>query len=124
PIGVLLSPFGLVLAMTGVLELLIGVRWAHRLTATLADAAWVAGLECELTWIAISSGASPVDAMRRVVDHADAAGAEWVRFAEFRRDGTVSRLLSAAAQAGTPAGTLLLAEADAARARAMTELET
>ena len=124
PIGVFLSPIGAVIAVAGSALLALGVRWAHLLTARLADAAWVAGLECELTWIAISAGSSPADAMRRVVDHADAARAEWVRFAELRRNGAVSRVLRAAARAGTPAGALLLAEADAARARAMTELET
>jgi tight adherence protein B len=124
PIGVLMTPLGAVLAVMGLALLCLGVRWANLLTARLADAAWVSGLECELCWVALSGGATPTEALRRVADSAEAFGAHWVQLSELRRDGAPYRVLTASMQVGTPVGPMLLAESDAARARAMTRLES
>lgn len=123
PIPVLLSPAGAVLAVFGAVLLFAGVRWANRLTDQLAEAEWVSGLECELCWIGLSGGAAPVEALRRVVDGVDRARARWVRLSAMTRDGVVHTVLDAAAALGTPAGPMLLAEAESVRTRAFAELE-
>lgn len=71
PIGVLLTPIGAMIACLGGGLLLIGVRWAATLARQLADAEWVAGLECELSWIALSGGSAPQLAIRSVADQID-----------------------------------------------------
>ena len=123
PIAVMLSPAGAVLGVLGGVLLLVGVRWAKLLTDRLAAAEWVSGLECELCWIALSGGASQQAALRDVADRADAFAVTWVRLGTLRRDGAVQQVLRAATAHGTPAGSMLLVEAAAARARTMAELE-
>lgn len=123
PIEVLLSPIGAMLGVTGGLLLLAGVHWAKKLTDRLAAAEWVAGLECELCWIALSGGASPQLALRRVADQVDRIRVEWVRLSALRRDGAVQGVLQAAAAHGTSAGSMLLAEATGARSRVLASLE-
>lgn len=71
PIGVLLTPFGALIALAGAVLLVSGVCWATALATQLAAAEWVAGLECELSWIALSGGAAPQIAIRRVADQID-----------------------------------------------------
>ena len=123
PLAVLLSPAGAAIAVLGVALLFAGVRWAKLLTDRLAAAEWVAGLEYELCWIALSGGASPQSALRSVADRIDAFGAQWVRLSALRGDGKVQSVLRAASAHGTPAGPMLLAEATAARAQALADLE-
>lgn len=123
PLGVLLSAAGAVLAAVGGLLLLLGVRWANFLTARLAAAEWVAGVECELCWVALSGGASQQVALRRVADEVDRFGVDWVRLSVLRSDGSVAEVLQLATAHGTPAGPMLLSEASAARMRALSELE-
>lgn len=123
PVGVLLSPLGAMLAVLGGGLLALGVWWARRLTETLASAECIAGLECELTWVALSGGAAPSVALRRVADCADASGAEWVTLSALSRGAVVRRVLDAASNLGTSAGQMLLAEAQSARAKAQAELE-
>lgn len=71
PVGVLLTPLGALIALLGATLLLSGVSWATALAKQLAAAEWVAGLECELCWIALSGGAAPQIAIRRVADQID-----------------------------------------------------
>ncbi len=123
PIAVMLSPAGAVLGALGGVLLLVGVRWAKVLADRLAAAEWVSGLECELCWIALSGGAAQHAALRNVADRADAFAVAWVRLGALRRDGAVQQVLRAATAHGTPAGSMLLAEAAAARARTLAELE-
>lgn len=123
PFEVMLSPFGAMLAAVGCGLLGVGVQWARWLTNRLANAEWVAGLECELTWVALAGGGAPGPALRRVADCVDLAEARWVRLSSLCRDGTVRTVLAAAANLGTAAGPMLLAEAHGARARALAELE-
>lgn len=123
PMAVMLTPLGLLLLVLGGCLLTAGYLWAARLTARLARLDVVAGLECEFTWIALSGGAPPSEALRRVADHADRAGAEWVRLDRLRRDGPVQTVFSAAAALGSPVGPLLLAEAESERSRAQARLE-
>lgn len=123
PLGILLSPAGVLLGVTGGVLLSFGVWWATKLTQRLADADWIAGFEFELCWVSLSGGATHSDALRRVIDSVDEAGAHWVRLAELRRDGAVQQALKSAAALGTPVGPALLAEADAARQVALAELE-
>ncbi len=123
PLSVVLSPAGALLGVVGGALLVIGMYWAKRLTDRLAATAWVSGIECELSWIALSGGASQREATRRVVDAVDGFGVEWVRLSSMRSDGVVHTVLRAAAAHGTPAGPMLLAEASAARARTLAELE-
>lgn len=123
PLVVLLSPAGAVLAVTGGVLLICGVRWAKALTDRLASAEWVSGLECELCWIALSGGASQQDSLRRVVDVVDRFGVGWVKFSALGNDGNVGGVLRVATAHGTPAGPMLLSEGNAARVRTLTELE-
>lgn len=123
PLGILLSSAGLVLAVVGGVLLLLGVRWAQMLTNRLASAEWVSGLEYELSWIALSGGASHAIALRRVVDVVDQFGVDWVKLSGMRSDGGVAEVLQLASEHGTPAGPMLLAEANAARVRTLAELE-
>lgn len=123
PLVVLLSPGGMALAVSGVALLLLGARWASRLAERMAKTEWVAGLECELCWIALSAGATPNEALRRVADAVSDNRAEWVRLSTLTRDGAVHSVLRTSTAFGTPAGPLLLSEATAARSRAIASLE-
>ncbi len=123
PVGVLLTPVGAIVAAAGGALLYAGVRWAGALAARLAEAEWVAGLECEMTWIALSGGAPPQFAIRRVADQVDRLGVAWVRLAALGQRGPVQETLRIAAAHGTPAGPMLLAAATAERARVLSELE-
>lgn len=123
PVAVMLTPLGLLLLVLGGCLLAGGYLWASHLTARLARLDVVAGLECEFAWIALSGGAPPGVALRSVADHADRAGAEWVRLDRLRRDGPVQTVFAAAAALGSPVGPLLLAEAESERSRAQAELE-
>lgn len=123
PFPVLLTPFGAILVLSGFGLLGAGIAWAAAQTATVERADRVEGWACELAWIALGGGLPPPVALRAVAEAADAAGADWVRLGELRRDGAVAAVLAVAAGTGAPAGALLLAEAAAARARAQAELE-
>lgn len=123
PLAVLLSLAGAVIATVGGVLLLLGVYWAKTLTDRLASAEWVSGLECELCWIALYGGASQQRALRRVVDAIDQFGVSWVKLSSMRSEGTVHGVLRVATAHGTPAGPMLLAEANAARVRTLTGLE-
>lgn len=123
PLPVLVSPFGVLLLLSGTALLLLGMCWARWLVARLAAVDCVVGLECELLGIALAGGASPAAAVRALADRADAAGAAWVRLDELRRDGPVFAILDLATEHGTPTVPLLRAEAEAQRARALSELE-
>ncbi|MGK0722111.1 type II secretion system F family protein [Leucobacter sp. W1478] len=123
PLPVLLSPSGAILIALGLVLLALGVWWARAIVTRLERVDYVAGLECELAWIALGGGVPPGVALRRVADCADAASAEWVQLDRLRRDGPVVAVCSAAATLGTPVGPLLLAEAEAARGRAQSDLE-
>lgn len=107
----------------GVTLLALGVRWAGALTRRLADADWVAGWEFELAAIAVSGGGPPGAALRRVVDCADRARAEWVPLEALLPGGEVSRVFDQAAELGTALGPTLLREAAARREAAHHELE-
>ncbi len=123
PLSVLITPAGAILCVLGIGLLSMGALWASRLTQRLARMDSVAGLECEFAWIAISGGVPPNHALRLVADHASAARADWVRLARLRKDGPVWTVFATAAALGTPAGPLLLSEADSARAHVHAELE-
>lgn len=124
PLPVVLSPLGAILIFLGVGLLALGVKWARALTARLERVDCVAGLEYELVWIALGGGAPPEVALRRVADCADAARAEWVQLDRLRRDGPVAAVFAQSEAPGTPVGPLLLREAEAARARSQSDLES
>lgn len=123
PLAALVTPAGSCTVIVGCALLGAGVRWARLLADRLASAEWVSGLECELCWIALSGGAAPSDALRRLANGIDRFGLEWARLAELCSNGTVRAVLVRAASLGTPAGPMLLAEAEAARARSLAALE-
>ena len=123
PLAVLLSFAGAVIATVGGVLLFLGVYWAKALTDRLASAEWVSGLECELCWIALSGGASQQRALRRVVNVVDRFGVSWVKLSSMCSEGSAQGVLRVATAHGTPAGPMLLAEANAARVRTITELE-
>lgn len=124
PLPVVLSPLGAILVSLGVGLLVLGIRWARALTASLERVDCVAGLECELAWIALGGGSPPGVALRRVADCADAARAEWVQLDRLRRDGPVAAVFTQSEALGTPVGPMLLREAEDARARAQADLES
>lgn len=123
PFTVLMSPLGVVLGGCGAALLLIGVSWARALTDRLAQAEWVSGLECELSWIALSGGAAQQASVRHVADRVVEFSAEWIKLSTLSRGGAVRAVFRAATTHGTPAGPMLLAEANAARTRTLAELE-
>ncbi len=123
PLEALVTPAGSCAVIVGGALLGAGVQWARLLADRLASAEWVSGLECELCWITLSGGAAPRDALRRLADGIDCFELEWVRLAELRRRGTVRAVLARAASLGAPVGPMLLAEAEAARARSLAALE-
>ncbi|MGO1539565.1 MAG: type II secretion system F family protein [Leucobacter sp.] len=123
PVAVLLSPSGAVLLVVGLALLTLGVVWARAITRQVEQEDRVTGLEFELLAIALGGGAPPTLALRQVVDSADAAGAEWIRFDAFTRAGEVRRTIESAAGLGAPVGMLLLEEASASRVKAHADLQ-
>lgn len=123
PISVLVSPIGMVLAFVGVLLLALGMLWAQKLVAAAMQADRVAGWPHELCAIALAGGSTSREAVKTVADCVDAAGAEWVRLSELRRDGSVAAALATAQAIGSAAGLMLKSAAEAARGEMQAELE-
>lgn len=123
PLPVFLTPFGVVLLATGAALQAVGMRWTRVLTDRVAGRDRVAGLECELTWVALSGGAPPDLALRRVVDAVADARAEWITFDSLRAGRPLARGLDMAAAAGVPASALLIDTATELRAETQAEIE-
>lgn len=123
PIATMFHPAGISTVLIGCVLLLMGMRWARLLAARLASEEWVAGLECELLWVALAGGAAPAIALRRVADALDRFAPRWVKFSALGRNAGAQVVMRAAAALGTALGPMLLAEAEAARARSYAELE-
>jgi len=123
PVPVLLSPIGALLLAVGSALLVLGVVWARSLGRRVEGADRVAGLELELTWIALSGGAPPSEALVRVADCVSGLRATWVPFEAFTEGGRLRAVLATAAVIGVPVGPLLLEQAEAARAKSHAELE-
>ena len=124
PLPVFLTPFGAGLLVAGLTLQLTGIRWAHKLTARVESEDRVAGLECELMWIALSGGASPEAALPRVADAVSDHRAEWIEFRSLCRGQPLDRALREATRAGVPASSLLQSAASEERARVQAHLET
>ncbi len=123
PLPILFSFAGLLMTVFGGLLLALGVAWAARMTRSLEEDDRVAGLELELVWIVLGGGAPPSTARVRVADCVDRLDVDWVRFDDFCRGSLLDAVLERGAAVGAPLGPLLLEEASAARARALTDLE-
>lgn len=123
PLGVLISPGGLVMLVVGLLLLALGITWARSMTTRVERDDGIAGLEFTLCWVALGGGASANSALVRLADSADRTRAEWVPLTVLRRDRPLALTIAAAAELGAPIGTLLLEEAAARRAAAHSELE-
>ena len=123
PLGVLLTPFGAVLMVTGTMLEATGILWASRLARSVAAADRVTAIECELTWVAMQGGVPPQTARRWVAEAIDRAQTEWVTVEDLCDDSPLGRILEAAAAAGVPAGPLLLETSASARREAHAELE-
>lgn len=123
PFALFLTPFGVGLGLVGLGLLVLGVWWARQMTKQLEATVWVSGLECELVWVALAGGGSTSQALRSVVTTADRYRARWVRFSVLSPQGAVRSILQQAATLGSPAASMLLAEATAQRLQTMTEIE-
>lgn len=123
PLPVFLTPFGVGLLVTGAALHGIGLRWTGRLTRRVIAADRVAGLECELMWIALAGGAAPGAARLRVANAIDVARAEWIEFEGLRTGRALDRSMRAATEAGVPASGLLIEAAQEARASTQSALE-
>ena len=123
PIPVLFSVPGALIAAVGIGMLLVGVRWSSALHLRAAAADRVAGLSCELLWIALGGGAPPLEGCRRVVDATDRYAAEWVAFDDFRDRSPLRLTIAAAGAAGVPIRPLLIEQARAERIAVAGELE-
>lgn len=123
PLPVFITPFGVILLTGGLLMQIVGARWAGALTARVTDQDRVAGLECELMWIALAGGAPPQQALRRVADAVSDTGAEWIEFDSLRVGRPLTSALETAIAVGVPASALLLDAAGEIRARTHTQLE-
>lgn len=124
PIPVLVGPVGIALLVIGSGLLAAGIAWARALNHAVENRDRVAGLELELAWIAMSSGAAPSEAMLRVTDCVSDFGVTWVRFDDLCEGRALRSTLNAAQRVGVPSGPLLLEAASDVRARALAELES
>ncbi|SDQ18846.1 type II secretion system F family protein [Leucobacter chromiiresistens] len=123
PVPVLVGPAGAVIAAVGAGLLGVGVQWSRLLQRRAAREDAIAGLPSELLWVALGGGAPPAVAMRIVVDHVDAFGAEWVPFVGFCSGSPLLATVAAAESAGVPMRPLLLEQAVAERVAAAARLE-
>ncbi|MBN9612680.1 MAG: type II secretion system F family protein [Actinobacteria bacterium] len=123
PLLALAQPIGWVMLLSGVLLLAFGVCWAQVLAARLARADWVAGWEFELAVTALAGGGSMIAGLRRAVECADLARAEWIPLEAMGPGGEVSEALARAGRLGVPRAQLLLGEAEMHRDQAQAELE-
>ncbi|UTX53581.1 type II secretion system F family protein [Leucobacter aridicollis] len=123
PVPVFFSPVGALLLSIGVLLQVVGAKWTARLTAQVERQDRVAGLECELAWVALAGGAPPRLALRRVADAVSEARAEWVQLDSLRAGEPLARALAVATAAGVPASGLLLEVANDERAKTQAALE-
>lgn len=123
PLPVFLTPFGLVLLGSGCCLHLVGLRWIRRLTQRVVSADRVAGLECEMLWVALAGGGAPRGARLQLVDAVSASHAEWVTFESLRAGRALDVALQAAVEAGVPASGMLLEVAAESRAQTQSELE-
>lgn len=123
PLAALLNSTGAIIFVVGGALLGAGVQWARLLSDRLAAAELVSGLECELCWISLSGGAAPGEALLRLADAVDRYRLRWARLSALRRAGSVPPVLAASSALGTPSGPMLLAEAEASRARTLAHLE-
>lgn len=123
PFAVLLTGPGAALLCGGSALMGAGIAWTRALHRQAERADTVAGLECELLWVALGGGAAPAQARLRTADAVDALAAEWVPLERFCRGELLDTTLATAAGTGAALGPLLLAEAGAARLRAEAQLE-
>ncbi len=123
PVPVFFSPVGALLLSIGVLLQVVGAKWTARLTAQVERQDRVAGLECELAWVALAGGAPPRLALRRVADAVSEARAEWVQLDSLRAGEPLAHALAVATAAGVPASGLLLEVANDERAKTQAALE-
>lgn len=123
PIPVFFTPLGAVLLVVGVTLQALGMRWSARLMARVERQDRVAGLECELAWIALAGGAPPALALRRVADAVSEARAEWIPLDALRNGEPLARALRTATAAGVQASALLLDAAGELRAQTQAALE-
>lgn len=124
PTPVLFSPLGAGLILIGVLFLVAGVLWARAMTHRVQGADTVAGLACELVWIALGSGGAHATAVRQVVDAVNRFDVSWVPFDAFLQDSELARTLRRGHSLGLPIRAMLLQEAGDARARCEAALES
>lgn len=124
PLPILLTPLGGALLVLGLLLQLAGLVWVRRLVVTVAARDRVAGLECELVWIALCGGAPPGRAVVAAADAAADARAEWIALDAFCDDRPLAAALGEASAAGVPVGGMLIETAERLRAATRVELET
>ena len=124
PLPVLLSFGGAALIVSGLGLLWAGIAWARAMSRAAMREDRVAGLELELAWIALQGGAATGEALVRVADCVSRYRLSWVGYEALCAGGALRRTLSTASAAGVSVGTLLLEQADAARALALTQLES
>ncbi|QNO37110.1 type II secretion system F family protein [Protaetiibacter sp. SSC-01] len=116
PVGVVVGTVpGAVSAALGAAALAAGIRWNRRLVAAARVTDPLAGLGHELLALAMSGGAAPDAAQRRVERAAARCGLD-APVADARAT------LDFAARAGVPAAALLRAEAARARRRALADV--
>lgn len=123
PLSVFLTPFGAALLGSGLAMQAAGMMWVRRLITRVEQEDRVAGLECELVWIALAGGAPPGRARIAVVDAVAEADAEWIEYASFCRGRALDRALTASIEAGVPASALLVESARDERLRTQSRLE-
>ncbi|MGO2140299.1 MAG: type II secretion system F family protein [Leucobacter sp.] len=123
PFPLFITPIGALLLLIGLVLQIVGARWSAALTGRVEREDRVAGLECELMWVALAGGAPPGLALRRVADAVSETRAEWVTFDSLRAGRPLARVLEVAAAAGVPTSAMLLDEANQIRARGQAAIE-
>lgn len=123
PLPVFLTPLGAILLVFGCVLQIVGARWARALSDSVARNDHVAGLECELLWIALAGGSPPGTALRNVADTVSRAAVDWVGLETLRDGAPLARAIATARAAGVPVSGLLLDTAADLRAQAQAAIE-
>lgn len=109
------TPIGIACLVGGLLLVFCAHRWNRRLVAAAQPRDFTAGLESELTAVAVSGGGA--------IDRAVAMVASVMDRFELPSTGGAAAALELSRRAGVPAGELLRSDADEARREARTRAE-
>lgn len=119
----LVTPAGILLAVTGIVLLIAGVSWGMAMIKTVNERDEVAGFELDLLWIALAGGNTPTQARRIVVHTIDDFEVVWANLTSFRDGEIASTLIKHAEERGVPLRDLVTHESHTLREHSHQRLE-